>query len=506
MTDCDKKLTFEEKELALLRNAVDSFETKIGEKVAQSPDIISIIKILEEFLKKKKLVCYGGTAINNILPKEAQFYNKDIEIPDYDFYSPNAMKDAKELADIYAKHGYSEVETRSGMHLGTYKVFVNFIPIADVTQIGKNVFKVLNETAIVINDIYYAHPDYLRLQIYKELSRPEADISRWEKIYKRLILLHKHFPLKNNPKCSQVNFMRDFNGNAELANTLYNIVKDTIIDEGFVFIGGYASSLYSRYMPEDKKNQLKEVPDFDVLAEDPLKAANIIKDSLQKAGITHIKINKKAEAGNEMILEHYEITVDGDTLCFIYQPPGCVSYNEIKINNKMVKVATIETMLLFLLAFLYSDRPYYDHQRIICMAQYLINVQAKNRLKQKGLLKRFNLNCYGHEKTLTEIKINRSDMFKKLRKDRKSPEYEKYFLKYTPEIIGVGPVKEKKEGDEDVLAASGSAKKAMNIKKSSMNITKKNKNKTRAKPRRKIATKKNANLNILDKLINWQKI
>jgi hypothetical protein len=97
-------------------------------------------------------------------------------------------------------------------------------------------------------------------------------------------------------------------------------------------------------------------------------------------------------------------------------------------------------------------------------------------------------------------------MFKKLRKDRKSPEYEKYFLKYTPEIIGVGPVKEKKEGDEDVLAASGSAKKAMNIKKSSMNITKKNKNKTRAKPRRKIATKKNANLNILDKLINWQKI
>ena len=37
------------------------------------------------------------------LPLEDQFYDKDIEIPDYDFYSPNALDDAKELADIYYK-------------------------------------------------------------------------------------------------------------------------------------------------------------------------------------------------------------------------------------------------------------------------------------------------------------------------------------------------------------------------------------------------------------------
>ena len=476
MTDCNKKLTFEEKELALLRNAVDNFEVKTGEKIAQSPDIINIIKILEEFLKKKKLVCYGGTAINNILPKDAQFYNKDLEIPDYDFYSPNAMKDAKDLADIYAKHGYAEVETRSGMHAGTYKVFVNFIGIADVTQIGKNVFNVLSKTATVINGIYYSHPDYLRLQIYKELSRPEADISRWEKIYKRLILLHKHFPLKNNPKCAQINFMRDFDGNKEIANTLYTIVKDAIINEGYVFIGGYASSLYSRYMPPEKRIQLKEVPDFDVLAEKPLEAANIIKATLEKAGIKKIKINKKEAAGNEMILDHYEIVVDGDTLCFIYEPPGCVSYNTIKINNKIVKVATIETMLLFLLAFLYSDRPYYDHDRIICMAQYLVNVQARNRLKQKGLLKRFNLNCYGHEKTLMEIKINRSNMFKQLKHDRKSPEYEKYFLKYTPDIKETKETKETKKPLATTTIKKKPAKKPAN--KSAKKPTKKPAKKT----------------------------
>ena len=71
------------------------------------------INIVEEFIVSKKLVCYGGTAINNILPKDLQFYNYDIDIPDYDFFSPNAMEDAKELCDIYNKEGYAHVEAKS---------------------------------------------------------------------------------------------------------------------------------------------------------------------------------------------------------------------------------------------------------------------------------------------------------------------------------------------------------------------------------------------------------
>jgi hypothetical protein len=39
-----------------------------------------MIKIVEDFIIRKKLICYGGTAINNILPERDQFYNKG-EIP-----------------------------------------------------------------------------------------------------------------------------------------------------------------------------------------------------------------------------------------------------------------------------------------------------------------------------------------------------------------------------------------------------------------------------------------
>ena len=98
-----KDLTFNDCELAILRMAVDKAEEKIGKRIVNSGDIQKIIKIVEDFIKVKNLICYGGTAINNILPEEDQFYNKEVEIPDYDFFTTNALEDAKDLADIYYK-------------------------------------------------------------------------------------------------------------------------------------------------------------------------------------------------------------------------------------------------------------------------------------------------------------------------------------------------------------------------------------------------------------------
>ena len=73
---CDRKMTFQECELTILRAAVDSVENIQGKKTAALPEIKEIMHIVEVFLKQKHLICYGGTAINNILPKQDQFYNK----------------------------------------------------------------------------------------------------------------------------------------------------------------------------------------------------------------------------------------------------------------------------------------------------------------------------------------------------------------------------------------------------------------------------------------------
>ena len=94
----------------------------------------------------------------------------------------------------------------------------------------------------------------------------------------------------------------------------------------------------------------------------------------------------------------------------IYKPLACQSYNEIKIKKRKVKIATIDTMLSLYLAFMYVNRKYYDPNRILCMSEFLFKVQQYNRLNQKGLLKRFSINYYGHQETLDKMREEKAKM------------------------------------------------------------------------------------------------
>jgi hypothetical protein len=426
---CNKNMSFNDCELAILRAAVDKADEIQGRKVANSPEIKQIIGIVEDFLRSKKLICYGGTAINNILPRQDQFYNKDVEIPDYDFYSPNALKNAKELVDLYVSRGFQEVEGKSGQHHGTYKVFVNFIPVADITYIPLELFNAIKKESIKVGGILYSPPNLLRMNMYLELSRPAGDISRWEKVLKRLVLLNKHYPL--SPKqCSHIDFQREM-ANPEYSSNIYENVKNTLIDQGVVFFGGYALSLYSQYMPNHLKRKLEKLPDFDVLSEDPLITAEIVKERLSDIGVKDAKIIERPGIG-EVISEHYEIKVGKDTVVFIYKPLACHSYNIINIGGYKVKIATIDTMLSFWLSFLYANRPYYDKDRILCMSKFLFNVQEKNRLAQKGLLRRFSINCMGHQETVEEMRAEKARKYAELKNSKNNKEYEEWFFRYRP--------------------------------------------------------------------------
>jgi hypothetical protein len=365
------------------------------------------------------------------LPKQDQFYNKDVEIPDYDFYSWNALNNAKELVDIYIKEGFVEVEAKSGQHHGTYKVFVNFIPVADISYIPKELFNALKKEAISVAGILYAPPNFLRMGMYLELSRPEGDVSRWEKVLKRLTLLNRNYPLTAQ-QCAHIEFQRNLTPeNMTKTNEIYETIQNSLMDQGVVFFGGYTLSLYSQYMPYHLQKRLEKIPDFDVLSEEPLTTAQIVQERLSDIGIKNVKIIKRPAVG-EIIAPHYEIRVGKDIVAFIYEPLACHSYNVIKQNGYEIKVATIDTMLSFFLAFLYANRPYYDTDRILCMSKYLFEVQEKNRLEQKGLLKRFSINCMGHQETVEEMRDKKTKKFTELKDKKGTPEYDEWFLRYRP--------------------------------------------------------------------------
>jgi hypothetical protein len=434
---------YENRELELLKNAMDVEAKKRGERIAQNPIMKNIIDVLEKFIHDKKLVCYGGTAINNILPKEDQFYNRNIEIPDYDFFSPNAMNDAKELADIYFKQGFSSVEAKAGVHYGTYKVFVNFFQIADITQIDSKLFSSLKKNAVSKEGILYSPPNFLRMAMYLELSRPSGDISRWEKVLKRLNLLNKNYPLKAT-NCDPESFAKSLS--ARSYNKQYFHEKDKIQDviksvaaassssssDKLVLIGGYAFSLYSRYLKAREREYLTENPVFDMLSFNPDKTAKLIKEKLEAIDIRDVSIEKKPSV-SEYLSTHYEIKIGSQPIVYLYRPLACHSYNTIKVGDKIYRVATIDTMLSFYLLFLYIDRPYFNPRRILCMCEYLFKIQQKNRVKLRGILRRFSVSCYGKQKTIEDIRNEKTEQFKRLKNKRKTREYDKWFLRYNPE-------------------------------------------------------------------------
>jgi len=431
-------LYYENRELELLKNAMNIEAKKRGERIAQNPVMKEIIGVLEKFISDKKLVCYGGTAINNILPESYQFYNRNLEIPDYDFFSSNAINDAKELADIYFRKGFSDVEAKAGVHYGTYKVFVNFFQIADITQLDSKLFSSLKKNAIAKDKILYAPPNFLRMAMYLELSRPSGDISRWEKVFKRLNLLNRHYPLKA-ANCDPDTFKRSLSARSYNKQFQYEkdkiqtTIKNIASKEKLVFIGGYATILYSRYLHNNERKYLEEIPDFDLLSNSPDKTAKAIKDALEKQDIRNIRIETKA-AIPEYLSTHYEVSVGSQPVAYVYKPLACHSYNSIKVNGKIFRVATIDTMMSFYLLFLYAERPYYNPHRTLCLCEYLFKIQQKNRLKQTGLLRRFSVTCYGKQKTLEDIRNEKAKQYKRLKTKKKSKEYNRWFLRYNPEL------------------------------------------------------------------------
>lgn len=430
---CDNTMTFEDCELAILRQAVDENEETKGKKIVNTSEIKSILKIVEDFLIKKKLMCYGGTAINNILPTYDQFYNRDAEIPDYDFYSPDALNDAKELTDIYYKLGYTDAEAKAGVHYGTYKVYVNFIPIADITQLEPNLYKYLFKESLLVAGIRYVPANFLRMGMYLELSRPAGDVSRWEKVLKRLTLLNKHYPLKSS-KCDSIDFQRKMSVDDDMKSKIYLTSRDTLINNGVVFFGGYAYSLYSQYVSnkESRSKTRKHSPDFDVLSDDIDKTALILQEQLQELGATNIKSVEHAPLG-EILPRRIQVAVGDETIAFIYEPIACHNYNVINVKNTSVKVATIDTILSFYLGFTYLNLPEYDADRLLCMSSYLFHVQEKNRLSQKGLLKRFNIDCFGKQPTKESIRAEKASKYREIKKGSKH--YEEWFLNYNPANI-----------------------------------------------------------------------
>lgn len=209
---------------------------KDGEIVSfDNPEKYTIVK---EFIKEKGLKLYGGTAINMYLPPEARFYTEQ-DTPDYDVFSPSPWEDAMELSDLFYSKGYKYVEAKAGMHKGTYKVFVDLWPVADITYKEKYAFKRME--TIMIDGLQVVSPLKLMEAMYKEFSEPFSNPSRWPKVAEREKLLNKWQPILGKKySCSDTLFA----GSKITIEPVHALLLETVykffIDKKMLFSGSLA--------------------------------------------------------------------------------------------------------------------------------------------------------------------------------------------------------------------------------------------------------------------------
>lgn len=177
-------------------NIVNEIDNEVLKK--QYEDTKHILEEVDKFIKKKKLLIYGGYALNLLLPKQKKFY-KEFTINDYDCFSKNAKSDAIELANHLKDLKYEYIKVKKALHENTYKIYVDFVQILDITQISP----LLYDTFMDIHNtekktsIYKYYKDkytivpfmFLISNLHYELARPSASYYRWDKIYHRLMLI-----------------------------------------------------------------------------------------------------------------------------------------------------------------------------------------------------------------------------------------------------------------------------------------------------------------------------
>ena len=384
-----------------LEKIVDQLSLENDKAAASNPITKQSLDIVREFLKTHPVMCYGGTAINNLLPEDDRFYDPETTVPDFDFYSRTPQEHAMILANKLSDAGVTNVEVKPGVHLGTFKVFANYEGVADITHLDTDIFDRLWKENVVKAGIHYVTPNFLRMSMYLELSRPRGDVSRWKKVYERLTLLNKHYPM-----VCPIQTPREETPTTE-ANR--KMAESLLKKHNVVLLGITASQIHEGKGP-------KWSTPLTILAEQDTRKT-----------LTEGKKTESQE-GTDILPGHVDILDDnGEILVRIHETAACHSYHQMASG---IKVASIPTMLQFVLAYMYSGVHEDEVTHLMCVAQRLVDLANHKEKRRYALLT--PIDCLGTQDTLTDLRKHKAELYEKLSKNRSSPEFLKYFFTYNP--------------------------------------------------------------------------
>jgi hypothetical protein len=400
-----------------LEAAVDNATELLGFETAHNPEILYAIDIIEYYINSKKRVCYGGTAINAILPKSMQFYKEDTDLPDYDFFSPSPDEDIKAIVKILQESWFRDIIERICVHVGTIKILVNFIPIADITYLDKKFFSILQDRAIRKDGIYYCDPDFLRAMMYLELSRPRGEVARWSKVYERLLLLNHAFPAK--PKCSELPKAPD------IEPEIREVILQYMINNNRILIGAEVAAVYSFSLA--MKNYHSPGIQWFVRNGGAVVfiTPSILSDSLEIRKVlgkdnTDVDVVKGT---SEIVPDHVILRYKKRIVAILVEETACHSFNAIPLKGgKQLLIGSLDTMITFYLALhIFTNDSVRLGYSIQCLCDKMVQMTIElRRRKKKTVFPPFSITCSGYQQGISTLLRERAARILRERKKQKT--------------------------------------------------------------------------------------
>jgi hypothetical protein len=196
----------------------------------------NVVNDIKNFIKNKGLIIYGGWAQNELIGKK----NKDDEFypetsrHDIEIYSTNPIKHVMELGDLLYSKKYNPIYIEEGVHNETYKLFVNFVNIADISYMDPHIFN--NCPHITVDGLKLTHPHLMIVDAYRVYADPMTSYFRLEKAFKRSSTLMKYYPFDSKAEYNKLSYQKT----PENDMLLRFIRKHIIMDSKLIVIGHYA--------------------------------------------------------------------------------------------------------------------------------------------------------------------------------------------------------------------------------------------------------------------------
>jgi len=379
------------------------------EKEEEHEQYIKYKSIFDEaikYIKTKKILLYGGMAINDLLPKKDKIYPVD-SLPDIDIFSENGKKQSDEIVKHFIKKGYNKLTTNSSdaLHVGTYKVFIDSVQVFDVTTISKVAFKRLQENSVIGDTgIRVVNPQFLRLSLHMMMSQSH-DARRWGKVFNRLITFYKYFPPKEctpqdvSKKISNESFTQSYHITETLIHDAYTFLdkKNIVyfgINEILTYLKNYSGKMY---IPPN----LKIAPIQIIATSNILELAH---DVVKHLNIASLSISELYKA-DEFIPEHIIIKYKTHPFIEIYNAPICMTY--VEYNGR--KISSIHSIIRMYISMILSSYKHFQNEQhaIECLVNILSIIQQKMTGSRKKIFQQLIEQCYGPYHGLISLRRER---------------------------------------------------------------------------------------------------